>query len=847
MASAVASPLSTHYKNGATTAAADRALWWWIVADPQNQWWWMQIGVPRIICKYLLLLPNTTMFSAAMPLLNRAPMSWAASMTGCNKVWGATVNVLRGLLEGNLTRVEGAFAIAWSAVTVATDASSDGLQLDGSFHQHGPQLYSGWGYGAIFTTNVLVLERYAADTEQLQMPDDKWAIFARLVLDGQQPASRGPNFDFLACGRLFTYFVRRDAYGVDDGHYHYFAAFSPFSLAFPSFAAPFTTPIGVIFAPLLNVSAQRARAAEFQAFQARLLGPAPANGAPPPPVPVPLRMHAHYHDSDYAVHQRAAFAVMVRMQSNRTKGAECVNEENKRGITLADGATTVYADGTEYAGVFPVLNWTTIAGTTELQTDRFAPRGADLCDIINHDILQLPERSGWVGGVSDGEYGLAGQVYSRDLRGNSHLVHGASIGAGGAEQPPTLCNNASSPASNYHCNIAESKAVGAFTTPSVDACAQRCCSNAQCSCWTWAPHEPLNSTGPPTCFLKRSHTPLEPRTGTWGGTVHRAPPPPPPSPTTACLRVAKSWFFLDEAVIALGAGLRRSAECAAIPVTTALQQSNLVGDVFLGVGGSPCQAVPNNTKATVPLGATVAYAWHNGIAYASLPTVAAGGVGPAALAVSTSAQYGSEFAITQGDNATISLPVFSAVLEHPPTQPGTTSSGQYAYAIVPAASAAAAAAVVAGVAQSIAVVANTELLQAVCRGAASTGSAMLQANIYPGGGAAMVPAGGAGCWDIEVQNALRECRGWNCSGAFLQIRKDATQDGQVNRTNVTVSVAVPTRTPAQQPTVTLTIFGVRLRGESCTIVNGSATMVRVAMVQLNGGTSRTSCELDEIE
>lgn len=64
------------------------------------------------------------------------------------------------------------------------------------------------------------------------------------MLDGQAKSVRGANFDFLACGRLFTYFAKADQYGVNQGHYHYFAAFTPFALAFPAFAPPFTTPIG---------------------------------------------------------------------------------------------------------------------------------------------------------------------------------------------------------------------------------------------------------------------------------------------------------------------------------------------------------------------------------------------------------------------------------------------------------------------------------------------------------------------------------------------------------------------------------------------------------------------------
>lgn len=93
------------------------------------------------------------------------------------------------------------------------------MSLTLAIGRHGPQLYSGWGYGTIYTTNVLALEVYASGT-QWAMPTDLWDVFAHLVLDGQAPATRGANYDFLACGRLFTYFRHDDAFGVNQGHYH---------------------------------------------------------------------------------------------------------------------------------------------------------------------------------------------------------------------------------------------------------------------------------------------------------------------------------------------------------------------------------------------------------------------------------------------------------------------------------------------------------------------------------------------------------------------------------------------------------------------------------------------------
>jgi chondroitin AC lyase len=228
LASAVASPHSAHYNDTAVRKASDSAFEWWLRTDPINSnWWWMQIGLPRIICKYLLLLPDARLLKLAVfPHLTRSPLSWVAQMTGCNRVWGASIHVMRGALEGNSTRMAAAYKLAWSTVDVST-GYGDGIKEDGSFHQHGAQLYSGWGYGGIYTTNVLVLERYAEGSGGFEMGPQLWSVFARLVLDGQQPATRGANFDFLSCGRLFTYFDKRDDFGVNQGHYHYFGERPP--------------------------------------------------------------------------------------------------------------------------------------------------------------------------------------------------------------------------------------------------------------------------------------------------------------------------------------------------------------------------------------------------------------------------------------------------------------------------------------------------------------------------------------------------------------------------------------------------------------------------------------------
>lgn len=108
------------------------------------------------------------------------------------------------------------------------------------------------------------------------------------------------------------------------GHYHYFAAVSDSRVALPTFAPPLTTPLAVVYAPLLaEVNASRARASEIQDFAHRIYGTQPA--------PPPLVLNRLYYDSDYMVHHRAAYTATVRFFSNRTINSECVNTENLQG------------------------------------------------------------------------------------------------------------------------------------------------------------------------------------------------------------------------------------------------------------------------------------------------------------------------------------------------------------------------------------------------------------------------------------------------------------------------------------------------------------------------------------
>ena len=85
------------------------------------------------------------------------------------------------------------------------------------------------------------------------------------------------------------------------------------------------------------------------------------------------------------------------MSSQRTRASECCNDEGKQSHHLADGLTYLLRDGGEYRDIFPVWDWRRLPGTTAVQ----APGALDPAGVGGRG-----EKT-FVGGVSDGEYGLA--------------------------------------------------------------------------------------------------------------------------------------------------------------------------------------------------------------------------------------------------------------------------------------------------------------------------------------------------------------------------------------------------------------------------------------------------------
>lgn len=91
------------------------------------------------------------------------------------------VQIRRGLFTGNESAVSGGFSRLWYEIRL-THQSEDNIQVDGSFHQHGPELLQG-SYGSDFVEDLADEINTAVDT-RFALPSSGMAIFDHMVLDG---------------------------------------------------------------------------------------------------------------------------------------------------------------------------------------------------------------------------------------------------------------------------------------------------------------------------------------------------------------------------------------------------------------------------------------------------------------------------------------------------------------------------------------------------------------------------------------------------------------------------------------------------------------------------------------
>ena len=345
--------------------ATVRALDHWLEQDYRvSNWWYGRIGIPRLVAPTLILmdddLPPETRAQTIDQILNRSQMG----LTAQNKVWCAGIAFMKGLLIEDFPLMHKARDAILSELRITT---SEGVQPDFSFHQHGPQQQ--WGnYGRSFGHDMLQWSTVFRDT-RFAPSAEQWNILCDYLTEGPAWIVWRGQMDISGCGRQLSPGCQSSKGRSLLGQLRDLEKLDP-------------SQAGKV---------DRILNSRYSSGDNLLVG------------------HKHYWRSDIAVHRRPNWYASVKMSSTRVIGAENDNSENMLGLHLGDGVTYFLRTGREYQDLFPLWDWRRLPGTTCRQDDGSLAPNSSRCR----------GGSDFVGGVTDGRRGVSVLEYRRHgLRAN---------------------------------------------------------------------------------------------------------------------------------------------------------------------------------------------------------------------------------------------------------------------------------------------------------------------------------------------------------------------------------------------------------------------------------------------
>ena len=294
-------------RDGASLAAAHLALRFWLSRRFTNpNWWWNVIGVPMSIGNAALMMDEELTDEERHGVIEVMSVKESKTMNGQNLAWIAENRLRRGLLARDEKMVRDAIAVIAGTVSIGELA---GIQEDWCFHQHGAQPQFG-NYGCGFLLGQSRLAAILAGSD-FPYPPEKLELVRNLASEGYSWICWNGMMDVSALGRqLFRNAQRDRAAGVARA-----------------------------FANLEKTGWRR---------------PSPRVG------------FRYFHKSAYAIYRTADFMASVRASTPKIIGTETwINEDNAKGMCMADGALMTYVTGREYENVFPLWDdWRMIPGVT---------------------------------------------------------------------------------------------------------------------------------------------------------------------------------------------------------------------------------------------------------------------------------------------------------------------------------------------------------------------------------------------------------------------------------------------------------------------------------------------------
>jgi len=358
---------SPNYGDEKLLGQITKAFQYWYDKDPKSKnWWHNEIATPQALGEMLIMMrygKQPLNPKLEQKLIERMKRGDISKQAGANKTDIALHYFYRALLTNDDTLLK--FSITQLFEPIKIVSNKEGIQVDYSYLQHGPQLQIS-SYGLVFITGVMKMASYVMGTSYA-LDEKKLALFSKYYRDSYLRSIRGSYTDFSVEGR---------------------------GISRPNILNKKGERNRLLTAQLLDIQ----NSADWNAAIART-----ENKVDPGYKILPY--HRQFWIGDYVQHSRSTYAFNVRMVSTRTKHTESGNNENLLGRYLADGATNIQLRGPEYYNIMPIWEWDKIPGVTSRDYKVDRPITQFWGVMGNND---------FAGGASDGVYGASGYAMNYD-------------------------------------------------------------------------------------------------------------------------------------------------------------------------------------------------------------------------------------------------------------------------------------------------------------------------------------------------------------------------------------------------------------------------------------------------
>lgn len=331
-----------------------KALDFWFMhkADFVSDNWWMnEVGVQHELSPISFL-----MWEKMPPLMRRAVIDCyprEPSGNGTNRSWISENVLVRGILEREaglirlgLKNLEGTMAVT----------KNEGPQADHAFFMHGFQLYNGcYGKSALYLAS-----RWAAVTRGTKFAFGEETIrsMAALALEGNRWMMWKGMADAMTLGREIS---------LKGGN-------------------KYTSDYAEIVESLALVDSSHR--GEYGAWLNDIAGDESLRGC------------RYFWRGEMLVCKSKSFYASVKMSSRNTVGTEFLNRQNKKGLWLGTGVSSVYRWPDDYGDVYPLWDWSMLPGTTSYGESELKEK-------------RVTSRSDFAGGIGFGQFGVAAMELER--------------------------------------------------------------------------------------------------------------------------------------------------------------------------------------------------------------------------------------------------------------------------------------------------------------------------------------------------------------------------------------------------------------------------------------------------